>query len=52
VLPDADEPLVHLIANGENQGWIAQMLQDCCVRIQTLEVLEGAINADLEASAV
>ncbi|WP_404784227.1 sugar phosphate nucleotidyltransferase [Altericista sp. CCNU0014] len=52
VLPDADEPLVHLIANGKDRNWVTQMLQDCRGRIQTLEALEGAINADLEASGV
>jgi mannose-1-phosphate guanylyltransferase / phosphomannomutase len=52
VLPDADEPLVHLVANGEDQNWIAQMLQDCRNRVQTLESLESAINNDLEVSSV
>lgn len=52
VLPDADEPLVHLVANGKDRNWITQMLQDCRDRVQTLEMLEGAINADLEASTV
>jgi mannose-1-phosphate guanylyltransferase / phosphomannomutase len=50
ILPDADEPLVHLIANGEDQGWVTQTLQDYKHRIQTFETLEGAMNANLEAS--
>jgi hypothetical protein len=44
VLPDADEPLVHLIANGEDEDWIAQRVQECCDRIHALEVLEETIN--------
>jgi mannose-1-phosphate guanylyltransferase / phosphomannomutase len=52
VLPDADEPLVHLIANGEDEDWIAQRLQECCDRIHALEVLEGTINPELDASTV
>ena len=50
VLPDADEPLVHLIANGEDEDWTAQRLQECSDRVHALEVLEGTLNADLDAS--
>lgn len=52
VLPDADEPLFHLMGNGENQAWVTQALQDCRDRIQTFEALENAINNAAQDSAV
>ncbi len=53
VLPDADEPLIHLIGNGEDQGWVTQILQECCDRIQTFEALETAItNADSDTAEI
>ncbi|MGB8702516.1 MAG: mannose-1-phosphate guanyltransferase [Thermosynechococcaceae cyanobacterium] len=46
VLPDADEPLVHLIANGGDRHWVNDTLRDYCQRLLNLEALEEAMALD------
>lgn len=46
VLPDAGEPLVHLIANGEVREWVDDILRDYRQRVQEFTELE---SEDLDA---
>lgn len=50
ILPDADEPLVHLIANGNSQDWVDLVLSDYRQRIQSFEALEDAMDITLRSS--
>jgi len=34
VLPDADEPVVHLVANSDNRGWVDEILKEYRVKVQ------------------
>ena len=47
VLPDADEPLIHLFANGCDRDWVDQTLQDYCQRLRTFESLEESLELSI-----
>jgi mannose-1-phosphate guanylyltransferase/phosphomannomutase len=44
ILPDADEPLVHLIANGVEQAWVENTLIDYQQRVHHFEAIENTLN--------
>ncbi len=48
ILPDAGEPLLHLIANGRDRDWVEKTLRDYRQRLQNVEALEEAMDFDLE----
>jgi mannose-1-phosphate guanylyltransferase/phosphomannomutase len=50
VLPDADEPLVHLIANGTDPNWVQDTLNEYRLRVQSFERLEDTLDLDLRTS--
>lgn len=51
VLPDADEPLIHLVANGCDRHWVDQILQDYRHRLQVYESLEESLELSLDGSS-
>jgi mannose-1-phosphate guanylyltransferase / phosphomannomutase len=51
ILPDADEPLIHLVANGCDRAWVEGILQEYQQRLQTFESLEESLELSIEGSA-
>lgn len=41
ILPDAGEPLVHLVANGNDRDWVEDILRDYRQRVHLFSELEG-----------
>lgn len=50
VLPDADEPLIRLVANGCDCTWVNRTLQDYRQRLQTFESLEESLELNVKES--
>jgi mannose-1-phosphate guanylyltransferase / phosphomannomutase len=47
VLPDADEPMIHLFANGCNRVWVERILHDYRQSLQIFESLEESLGLSL-----
>jgi mannose-1-phosphate guanylyltransferase / phosphomannomutase len=49
ILPDAGEPLVHLVANGNDRDWVDEILRDYRQRIHVFGELDGEPLFGLES---